>query len=171
MMTPQPPPLFNVHGMRVGCTPYHAIVEGTLECFFDPVCLNITAQWISTLPHIDWPKPLNSSMPSRFFPNTSTRDIFNQQMVEQWYTVKNFPAYYTACAPVKCTYTFSQRNDFLYVIITIIGLFGSLGVAMRIVSPLIIKFGRYIHLRFTNRNQPRPAPQQPEPGIVSKNFY
>ena len=157
--------------MRVGCTPYHALIEGTLECFFDPVCLNVTAQWISTLPDIDWPKPLNSSILSHFLTNTLIKNIFEEHMVEHWDTVKNFSAHYIACAPVECTYTFTQRNDFIYVITMIIGLLGGLAVVMRIVSPLIIKFGRYMHLRFTKRNQPRPERQQPQSGIVSKNPY
>ena len=171
MMTPQPPPIFDVHGMRVGCRSYQALTESTLECFFDPVCLNGTAHWISTLSDIDWPKPLNSSTPSRFFPNTAIGHIFEQQMIEQWDTVKNFSAYYATCAPAECTYTLSRRNDFVYVMIVIIGLFGSLAIVMRIVSPFIVKIGRFIHLHFTNRNQPKHRPQQSQPGIVSKNFY
>lgn len=171
MMTPQPPPVFEVAGMRVGCTPYRALIKSTLECFFDDACLNATAQWISTLPDIDWPKPLNSSKFIRFSPNTPTADIFEMMLVEQWDVAKNFSAYYIACAPVECTYTLPQRNAFIYVITMIIGLFGGLAVGIDILSPIMIKSGRYIHSRFVKRNQSEVEPQEPQTGIVSEDVY
>lgn len=171
MMTPQPPPVFEVTGMRVGCTPYRALVKSTLECFFDAACLNATAQWISTLPDTDWPRPLNHSKLLRYSFNTPTTDIFDQSMVEQLDIAKHFSAYYAACAPVECTYALPQRNAFIYVITMIIGLFGGLAVGIRTLSPIMIKFGRYIHLWFIKRNQFEAEAQEAQPGIISQHVY
>ncbi|UJR34695.1 hypothetical protein I4U23_027472 [Adineta vaga] len=162
MMTPQPPAIFHVNGMHVGCEPFHSIKESTLECFFDPICLNITTQLISNLPINDWPKPLNSSLSSRFLRNSKISLIFENLMVEQWITVKNFSKYYNACEPLQCTYTFTQRNDFIYVITLLIGLYGGLTVVLRILAPFIVKFGHNIYAYLTKKNdlQRQPQPQQ-----------
>lgn len=170
MMTPQPPPIFNVRGMYVGCVPFRALIRSSLECFFDPICLNTTARLISTLPNTDWPKPLNSFQLLSFFPNTTIAKIFEQQMVERWDTEKNFSSYYSVCAPAECTYTLVQRNTLIYVMTMIIGLFGGLSVVIRLISPWIVRFARHIRLQFKQRNQPTSKPQAPQPGTVSVKY-
>ena len=154
MMTPQPPAIFHVNGMRVGCTAYDALKEGTLECLFDPICLNLTIQWISNLPINVWPKSLNISIPSRFSIKSTVAVLLENFMVEQWITIQNFSKYYIACDPLQCTYTITHYYDFIYVITLLIGLYGGLTVVLRILTPLIIRISRNIYVYFMIRRDP-----------------
>ncbi|CAF4658074.1 unnamed protein product [Rotaria sp. Silwood2] len=163
-MTPQPPPIFVIPGMRVACMPYTALVAATLECFFDPVCLNATAQQISILPPTIWPEALNSSIPSRFSRTSSISSLLEAQMVETWETQISFSNYYNACSPTECTYTRTNRGNVIYVITTLLGLFGGLLVALRIISPLSIQFLRYIQENYLKTKRRIPV-QQPKLGI------
>ena len=147
-LTPQPPAIFIVTGMRVGCTIYDAFRLSTLKCFFDPVCLNTTAYWISTLPSDAWPQPLNSSISSYYSPDDTVELMIQRLMVDQWSTVNNFSNYYSACSPLQCTYKITQRNDLLYAITLLIGLFGGLTVVLRLLTPIIVDFVRYIYNYF-----------------------
>ena len=154
MMTPQPPAVFVVPGMHVGCSPIDTILRGTLECFFDTLCLNATARWISTLSPADWPKALDPSIPSKFMMNASIAALFNEQMVERWESEKNFARYLASCSPIECTYTFTRRNNLLVVLTTLIGSFGGLMVVFRIVAPLLVQCAHRIRAFRCKRGQP-----------------
>ena len=142
-MEPYPPPHYVIPGMRVGCLPYHALIDGTLECFFSAACLNNTARWISSLPSDSWPKPLDSSAMKAFFPNTSVGSIFTGVPLDHWSEARNFSGYYSECLPVLCTFTAIQKKSVIYLITLLIGLYGGLNVALRIIAPLLIKFWRF----------------------------
>jgi hypothetical protein len=157
MMVPQPPAVFIIPGMRVGCAPFYAIDLSTLECFFDETCLNTTARWISNLPASAWPKALNRSLLSKFQPTASIQDILAEDMVDQWNNDASFSKYYAACSPSECTYTFTRRNDVLVVLTTLIGLFGGLMVSMRMLAPLLVQCAQRVHGLCTTPNQTDPA--------------
>lgn len=165
-MVPQPPPVFVVPGMYVGCLPFDSINLASLECFFDALCLNSTSQWISNLPASSWPKPLNSSVRSQFSPSTKIQQIFSYQMVERWDNRTNFSSYYAACAPNECTYTFQGRNNFAYILITIIGAFGGLIVVIRILASLSVQFYRRIEIFCRIRNEMTDVSNQNGAGII-----
>ena len=169
-MIPQPPPIFVVPGMRVGCLAFNALIASTLECFYDEVCLNMTTKWISTLSPTARPKPLNSSLSSRFLPNTSISYIMSEQMVEKWTNVTNFTGYYEACSPLDCTYTITRRSEFIYILTILIGSFGGLMVVLRIVSPLIIQLFHTITAYFLKRNRQNTVVQTPQPGMRERFF-
>jgi hypothetical protein len=175
MMNPTPSALFIIPGMNVGCMPYDAIINSTLECFFSAACLNTTARWISNLPAADWPKQLNSSKLTKFLLNSTIASIMDEQMIDQWNNTIDFTAYYRACAPTLCTYTFVGRNNFLYVIVLVIGLIGSLNITLRILAPLIITVYRMIIRRISEkRKQPNidhHATQQSMSQKLLNSFY
>lgn len=149
MMNPSPPALFIIPGMSVGCLPYDALSSSTLECFFSSACLNTTAQWISTLPPSDWPKPLDSSKMTRFSINSTLASIMDEQMIDRWDNTVDFASYYTICAPTQCTYTFVGYGNFLDIITLFIGLVGGLNIALRIIAPLVIQVVRYLMQKFS----------------------
>ena len=168
-MIPQPPPIYVIPGMRVGCLPFNALIASTLECFYDEVCLNMTATWISTLSPTAWPRPLNASLSSRFQPNTSVSYIMSEQMVEKWTNTTNFTGYYEACSPIECTYTIIRRSELLYVLTTLIGSFGGLMVVLRVVSPLIIRLFRSMAAFYSERNRRNTVQLTHQPGIIVKD--
>lgn len=155
MMNPSPPALFIIPGMNVGCFPYDALSITTLECFFSSACLNSTAQWISNLPASAWPKPLDISKLTMFRLNSTVASIIDEQMIDQWNNEVDFATYYKICAPAQCTHTFIGYENFFYIVTLLMGLLGSLNIALRIIAPLIIQLSRYLIQRFFKKtNQP-----------------
>ena len=172
MMNPSPPPLFVIPGMKVGCWPYDALSRSTLECFFSAVCLNATAQWISILPPSAWPKPLESSKMTNFLVNSTIKSIMDEQMVDQWNNTVDYAAYYTACAPTECTYTFVGQANFLYTITLLIALVGSLNIALRMIAPLIIKISRSLIEKFSKKKkQPTIFHDNAQQSMSQKGFH
>lgn len=171
MMSPDPPPVFVIPGMLVGCLPYMAILASTFECLYDSSCVNTTAKWISNLPPESWPKPLDSSLPSQFFRTSILNDIYSKQMVETWLSVTNYSTYYAACSPIECTYTLNTHNSIIYVLITLLGSYGGLMVALRIVAPILIQLRDRMKNYRLNRNQPRNDQIQTNLGIESKYYF
>lgn len=166
LMNPSPPPVFVVTGMRVGCFPYEALISGTLECFYEPECLNNTARWVSSLPPSAWPKPLDRTRQSRFYPNTSIGLLFDENMVEQVNLRKNFSAYYDSCAPSYCTYTIMRRNSWVYILTLLLGLYGGLTTVLRIAVPRLVQVGRYVHTKYAKHQQLHSDPEDLEPSNV-----
>ena len=97
----------------------------SLETIFEPLSLNVT--------------PLDSSLPSRYLPTTKLEDIVSQLLIEEWILSSDAAAHYEQCQPKVCTYTYAARFAVIYVITTVIGLFGGLSVILRLIIPLIVK--------------------------------
>ncbi|CAF2816876.1 unnamed protein product, partial [Rotaria sp. Silwood2] len=159
MMSPEPPPVFVIPGMYVGCYPNDAMNDNTLECFFDSTCLNTTAQWISTLPTTSWPKSLNSSIKSRFYPNTTVGFLLDHQMVEEWLNVTNFSSYYAACSPASCTYTMTKHSGILHILTAFIGSLGGIMVVLRTAAPQLVELHSFLARYMSKRKKPDIGPQ------------
>ncbi|CAF1425833.1 unnamed protein product [Rotaria sp. Silwood1] len=166
MMTPKPPPVFIVPGMHVGCLPDDAMKTNTLECFFDSVCLNTTAQWISTLPATSWPKPLNSSMKSRFISTTPTVILIDELMIEEWQNITNFSGYYAACSPASCTYTITKHSGILQILAVLIGSLGGLIVVLRTITPQFVKLPALLVRILSKRKKPNTNIQVQQLGMI-----
>ena len=142
-MEPYPGPEFVIPGMKVGCLPYEALYESTLECFFSARCLNDTARWISSLPPDAWPKPLGGAAMVKFKSKTPVSFILSEIIIDDWKYESNFSRYYGVCAPVQCTYLTNRKNSFLYLMTLLIGLYGGLSIVFRIIAPLLVQY-RYL---------------------------
>ena len=137
LMNSSPPPLYVVPGMQVGCSVYDGLSASTLECFFSSSCLKSTATWISNLTPEQWPEPLIHSVTSRFSPNFTIHTLLNEQLLESWNNTVDYAAYYNACRPSQCTYTLESRNGLLYIITSLLALYGGLTAILRIIAPLM----------------------------------
>ena len=151
--------LWSVPGFVKACSSAETAYRTELHCLFSQSCINT----ILSLYNVDMPSrlplpamtynvaALNSSIPSRFLPNDSIETILDQLAVEEWKYEPTFEVYYKVCAPIKCTYTISQRMDILYTISTVVSFFGGLTVVFRLFIPMFVAF---IHLViFHGRNQ------------------
>ncbi|CAF3290167.1 unnamed protein product [Rotaria sp. Silwood2] len=166
IMTPKPPSVFIVPGMHVGCLPNDAMNLNTLECFFDSGCLNTTAQWISTLPAASWPKPLNSSMKSRFISTTSTNTLTEELMIEEWQNITNFSGYYAACLPASCTYMITKHSSILQILTIFIGSLGGLMVVLRTITPQLVKLPSILIYIISKRKRPNTNIQVQQFGMI-----
>ncbi|CAF3605429.1 unnamed protein product, partial [Adineta steineri] len=121
-------------GVVASCLPIDGVRLSTLECFFDSKCiLNLTSIASTRTTTIWIPKPLNASTPSNYSSNTLIGNLVDSLFVEDWGIVSNYSSYFTSCAPYSCTYQYIDHNTILYIITTVLGLYGGLTVILHFI--------------------------------------
>jgi hypothetical protein len=150
--TPDPLLLFNIPGIMVGCLPYSTLLQSTLECFYNQSCIDLIQTYINKLSYIS---PLALSY---FAQNTTVSDILDQLFLESWNNKSSFADYFRVCSPYSCTYSYNRRFYLLYVIVTIISLFGGLKIIFVVSSPYILKAIRRVKSIKCGRNTDNELP-------------
>ncbi|CAF0941252.1 unnamed protein product [Adineta steineri] len=118
-------------GVVAGCLPIDGIRLSTLECFFDPNCIFNLASIASTRTTTIWiARPLSASIPSIYPSNTHIGNLVDSLFVEDWGIKSNYSSYFASCAPNSCSYKYIDHNTILYIITTVLGLYGGLTVAL-----------------------------------------
>jgi hypothetical protein len=133
-------PLENVPGFFVGCIPIESFLQSTLECLFDWSCLMKIRKFIPSS-NIAGVYALDTSQ-TGFTPNMSIEKLISELFIEKWTMKPFFSHYYAQCAPILCTYTLSRRNNPLYVLTKLLGLYGGLNAVLRFCVPLIVVWWR-----------------------------
>ncbi|CAF1297072.1 unnamed protein product [Rotaria sp. Silwood1] len=129
--------LLAVPEFQVGCVPQNALLQSTLECFYNQSCLDMVVTLTGALPNAS---ALNiSSSSSRFDPQTTISFIFDNLMLECWHNSTDFAAYFRACAPKTCSYSYEQCFYLIYMITVVASLFGGLSKVLHVTSPLLVK--------------------------------
>ncbi|CAF3830366.1 unnamed protein product [Rotaria sp. Silwood1] len=127
-----------VPGSRVGCYPLQSLLQSTLNCLYNRTCIN---QLKSIYSNTDLTvQPLN---PTLSLPNVTVQTLINELLVDRWYNSINYDQYYSSCAPISCTYSYNKQVDSIYLVTSIIGLFGGLTVALKIFVPIVVKTTRH----------------------------
>jgi hypothetical protein len=104
----------------------------TLECFFDSQCIhNLTTIASSHSTTIWIAAPLNASIPSTFAVNTLIATTIDALFIEEWVNTSNYSSYFAACAPYLCSYNYVEHEGALFIITTLLGLYGGLTVTLR----------------------------------------
>jgi hypothetical protein len=147
--------LFNIPNMFLSCFTIESLLQSSLECFLNQTCVDPVLKIIYRFGN----KPINLSIleinSTRFSPNMLVKEIINEMMIDTWGDNIDYNRYYEQCAPKVCTYLFTSRNNALYVFTAMIGLFGGLSVALRIIVPLIVTWIRnMIHRRVVTEGKP-----------------
>ena len=134
---------FHVLGMQDGCFVVEALLQSTLECFFDQQCfdevtvlLSSTVLWNGTV--------LDDQMKSRFSPTTPVGEMLQVLMVEEWDWSLAYGDYFNECRPVQCSYTVRTRNDVIIIVTTVVGLIGGLVTALKLIVPRIVQLVSYV---------------------------
>lgn len=124
-------------GLFIGCLPSSALLQSTVECFYNETCLNaLHFALFDSVRMISLPASINMS--SYFAPSASVRSLFNELFIERWFRQYDYEAFFRTCTVQKCTYTYTQRAGIVYVVTTTIGLFGGLTIVLRLLCPLLI---------------------------------
>lgn len=152
--------VWSIPGIVKSCIFLEKILSSDLRCFFNQTCINI----ILSMYNVDLPKrspltaatlaitALNSSVPSRFLPNDTIFVIGSNLMVEEWQFSIDYEHYYASCAPSSCTYTISRRLDIIYIITTIVGLFGGVSLSLRIIIPIVAELIYWVFITRPERH-------------------
>ncbi len=137
-----------VPGLMVGCYPLEALLQSTLECLYNPTCIDqLQHMFFDSAPTDEKFHQLNSSISS---PNETVQSLLDRLLVDSWETNISYDRYYSACAPLSCTYSILDQPDIIYIVATIIGVYGGLTAILKIIISIITEIGYKIAQR---RNQ------------------
>jgi hypothetical protein len=140
-------------GLRVGCTPSESFFMSTLECFYDPSCINLIYTSIYQYHGLvsEYHPTALTVGSSRFSINTQVEALMNELFVEQWSNESSFRSYYQQCAPAHCSYTYMQSVNSIYTVTLILGIYGGLSIGLKLTSPIVILILYKLYQKRKNR--------------------
>ncbi|UJR24272.1 hypothetical protein I4U23_027239 [Adineta vaga] len=128
-----------IDGWYTGCRPMDSLVDSTLKSFYNQTFLNSFLQYF-TNSSVYFPS-LDIYEPTIFDSNNTTiANIVKANFIEKWTQNITYTSYFDQCAPKSCAYTINKRFNIVYIIVTLLGLYGGLSIALRFITPIIIKF-------------------------------
>ncbi|CAF4078874.1 unnamed protein product [Rotaria sordida] len=136
--------LFIIPGFYVGCLSGQALIQSTMECFYNQSCIDQIQS------HIYYQQvPLNVTPliileSSRYPPETAIEEMLKNLFVEQWDSQTYFEQYYHQCQPTYCQYQYIQRYS-VSSITKLTGLVGGLNLAFRLTTPILIT--SFLHIK------------------------
>ena len=143
------PPDLILPGLVIGCYPIDGLGMSTLECFFSSECIATIISFLEYYTQLDGSPPVNftppiaqpsvlppmdRSTPSRFPLTTPIGTTIDELFIEQWNNTSSYEKYLAACASTECRYEYVRRNSLLYVVTSLLGLYGGLTVGLRLIS-------------------------------------
>jgi hypothetical protein len=151
-----------LEGIIVDCTPLQTMLASSLECFYNQSCVDLILSMYSKSINIS---KLNQFLPSRFMPKTNIKLLTENLFMEQIINKTLYNSYYHQCAPIYCSYTYSSKFDWMYVITILMSLCGGLSIALHITIPYIIDFILFVKKKL------RPIQNEPQdnPSMTPKN--
>ena len=117
-----------VPGFKTGCYMLSALLKSTFEVFYNQTFINILTN------SSDRFQKLNSSIS-----NNTMEKLLGQMFITHWTNTTFFQRYFYQCAPDSCQYTIIKHNDLLFILTSLIGLFGGLSSVLSIIAPFIIR--------------------------------
>ncbi|CAF1215080.1 unnamed protein product [Adineta ricciae] len=121
---------FLIPNFFVGCYPIDALLQSTLECFYNQLCNEKLHSYFTSSSIESWTFPaLNSSLNSA---NETIQSIVDKLMVDDnWLQNTNFTSYYSNCAPSSCVIEYMDRYHILTILIIVSGIFSGLSFALQ----------------------------------------
>ena len=149
-----------IEGLLIACSPLESAFLSSLECWFNQGCLdNVTREF-------GIPSLVAITRPRRFSVTDTFGTIVEHLIVDDWYNQSSYENFYRACSPDFCTYTVTERNNIVYVLTTMIGFFGGISVALKLIVPHSITMGAYAIGRIRNRHS-----SSTEEALGNFNFF
>ena len=142
-----------IPGFLIGCYVLDALLQSTLECLYNITCIE-KIQSLYTTQNIVI-RPLNNSLSS---PNETVKNLIDTLLIDRFETNISYQNYYIACSPLSCTYSTYDRVNPIEIITVIIGLYGGLTVALKLLTPVLVKIGLHINTYRQRRITPVTAP-------------
>jgi hypothetical protein len=127
---------FGVPGLYVGCYPVQALFESTLECYYNQSCMDTIALYLPANTGSENFTALNTSQNQA---NETIGAIIDRMFIDTWISNVSFTSYYHACSPVSCTYEYTRRRSIISLVTIVIGIFGGLTTAFKIIIFILLK--------------------------------
>ncbi|CAF1494456.1 unnamed protein product, partial [Adineta steineri] len=127
------------------CFALDSLLSTSLQCLYEdsdcfPLLMAKLYAIFDTFSLTDFSPLIYNPATTLFPPNISVSIMFKEMMIEQWNPSVSYKSFFESCAPTYCTY--SQRmhkENFLGVIVTLIGMIGGIIVSLRFVTPYLVK--------------------------------
>jgi len=148
-----------LQGFRIGCLPLDALLQSSLSCLYNQSCLDVMQSAI----YYSKPVPVEIlKYSSSMDPNTTIENILSQLFISKWFHHFSFDRYFNECAPQSCQYSYSTKFNRIYVVTTLIALFGGLTDGLHFVVSCIslLVFKLYDYLKKKKNNVVAPHSQQ-----------
>ena len=146
-----------VLGFQTGCYMFSALLKSTLQAFYNQTFTDSVTNTSRIL------KTLNSSNAT-----STTEVLLNRMFVTHWINTTSYEKYFNSCAPDICQYTIIEYYSLLNIVVLLIGLFGGLSSALRIIAPFIINYIWPILLKLINKRRKRPRQSEQMENTTSK---
>ena len=117
-------------GFLVGCLPFESLLQSSLTCLYNRTCMDILRASMYKAKPIPYELLIYSSSST---PNTTIEILLSRLFVSAWFPKTSFDLYFNECAPELCQYSYIMRYDTVYVLTTLIALFGGLTNGLRFV--------------------------------------
>ncbi|UJR12700.1 hypothetical protein I4U23_016874 [Adineta vaga] len=127
-----------IKGLKMGCIPSESFRASTLECFYDPSCIDLIQEYtiIGNWSNVTDSLSINNS---RFSMNTTIDELINNLFIEEWKKLVNYSSYFQQCSPFSCSYTYIQQFNVLRTLTILLGLQGGLTILLEWICPKIIQ--------------------------------
>lgn len=120
-------------GVIVGCYPLEALLQSTIQCFYNQECINLYGNFKAL-------NPLTSS--SRFNVNSTVKLILQELMVEEYLINISYENYFTECASTACNRSYIGPRNAIDIATSLIELYGGLTIIIGWIVSLIMEFCR-----------------------------
>lgn len=127
-----------IDGWNIACWPLESLLISTLESFYNQTVLDHIITNINSSTPFTRFKPLNPLENSNFSVNSTLETLVENLFVENWLQKWNYSSYFSQCQPRYCQYTINQRPETLYIITSLLGLYGGLSVVLHLIIPHIV---------------------------------
>jgi hypothetical protein len=155
----QIPPRENISGWYTGCWPSETLLLSTLENFYNQTTVNRILAYVNSSATNDLFTALNTSQNSIFDLNSTIETLTGNLFVEMWTKQLNYTSYFYQCHPETCIFNINERVSVLYIITSLLGLYGGLSVVLLFGTPVVVTF---IVKRIRRRRQRNMVVQQPD---------
>ena len=130
-----------IPGLVLGCSVMEGVMRSTLVSLFNQTLIdNMTLSMVTNSSSAAYPQSLNISIASRFKVDTLVHDLVNNLFVEEWSFHVPYELFYNRCDPLYCSYVMQERNNALFLVSRLLGLYGGLTISWRFLAPYITRF-------------------------------
>jgi hypothetical protein len=144
----------HVPGIVIGCLPLENFLRSTFECLYNQSCIDMMSIYVNASTS---PRALNTR-DTRFDSSIHSKYIVERMLIESWSINTSYDKFFGQCRPVTCSYTIIERYNIVYVITTIVSLYGGLTVLLKLIIPIVV----YQMNRFMRRYRRRHVQVAPE---------
>jgi len=134
------PPRETISDWYTGCWPSETLLLSTLHTFYNQTELNRIVNYFNSSLVDNYFLALNSSISSIFDLNATIEQLVDELFVEQWTTQLNYTTYFELCQPDVCIYDSNKRSSILYIVTSLLGLYGGLSIVLVFLTPLVVSF-------------------------------